>query len=64
MASEKTYRPGEKVPCSGQYGVYNPLGEYQGYEVTAVKGEPFPPSPKPHWHYRLHDASERPAGER
>lgn len=38
------YRPGQLVPVSGQYAVIDPLGRSTGYEVTAVKGEPFPPT--------------------
>lgn len=38
-----TYRPGQKCPISGQYGVVNRLGTYLGVERTCVRGEPFPP---------------------
>lgn len=48
MAKNKpNYRPGEKVPESGQYPVVGPRGGSQGTEVTSVKGERFPPTPEP-----------------
>ncbi len=37
---------GNKAPASGEYGVVGP-GGYMGGEVTVVKGEPMPPTPKP-----------------
>jgi len=43
----KGYRPGQRVPDSGQYKVLGPKGGDTGTEVTSVKGEPFPPTPKP-----------------
>jgi len=39
--------PGSKAPVSGQYGIKGPRGGDTGKEVTAVKGEPLPPTPKP-----------------
>lgn len=38
------YRPGERVPQSGQYGVVTRSGASVGREVTCVKGEVFPPT--------------------
>lgn len=47
MASKQPqYRPGQTVPVSGQYPVVGPRGGRTGDEVTSVKGEPFPPTPK------------------
>lgn len=40
------YRPGQTVPKSGQYQIIGPRGGHTGSEVTVVKGEPFPPTPK------------------
>lgn len=37
------YKPGQRCPVSGQYGVVNSAGSYLGREVTCGKGEPFPP---------------------
>jgi len=36
----KTFKPGEKVPCSGIYK------NTKGGKATCVKNEPFPPGPK------------------
>lgn len=41
--TQTTYRPGQIVPRSGQYGVVNRYGSYLGVERTCVKGERFPP---------------------
>jgi hypothetical protein len=41
--SKTIYRPGQKCPISGQYGIVNRLGTYLGKERTCVRGEPFPP---------------------
>lgn len=45
MFNEKL-RPGQKAPVSGQYELIRPYGGKTGKEVTVVKGEPMPPSPK------------------
>lgn len=42
-----TYKPGNIVPISGQYGVVDAFGIYLGVERTCVKGEPFPPITTP-----------------
>ncbi len=53
------YRPGQRVPISGQYGVVNRLGTYLGTERTCVRGEPFPPINTPGGHgYVLRDATK------
>ena len=41
------YKPGQKAPVSGQYGVVGPKGGKTGTEVTVAKGETLPPTPKP-----------------
>lgn len=46
------YQPGEIVPQSGIYGQYSNSGTKEN-EVTCVKGEPFPPTPKPRMYYKL-----------
>lgn len=38
------YRPGQRVPTSGQYAVVNQGGYRVGREVTCVRGESFPPT--------------------
>jgi hypothetical protein len=46
-AKAPTYKPGQKAPASGQYGVVGPRGGKTGTEVTVTKGETLPPTPKP-----------------
>jgi len=46
-AKGPTYKPGQKAPVSGQYGVVGPKGGKTGTEVTVTKGETLPPTPKP-----------------
>ncbi len=55
--SQKTYRPGEKAPVSGQYGIKG-----TGTERTVVKGEPLPPTPKSNQKYVVNDPSKNGAG--
>jgi len=43
MVKGPTYRPGQIVPNSGQYGVVNRVGTYLGREATLVRGKVFPP---------------------
>ena len=50
---EKIYKPGQKCPKSGQYGIRGPRGGDLGSEVTSTKGEPFPPTKKPGQTYKL-----------
>lgn len=45
-AKAPTYKPGQKAPVSGQYGVVGPKGGKTGSEVTVTKGETLPPTPK------------------
>ncbi len=40
----KTYKPGEKVPVSGQAEIVGPRGGRTGIERTTVKGKVFPPT--------------------
>ncbi|MGB7413000.1 MAG: hypothetical protein WA902_02230 [Thermosynechococcaceae cyanobacterium] len=47
--SQKLFSPGEIVEDSGLYPVVGPRGGDKGYEVTVVKGEPFPPLPEKGW---------------
>lgn len=51
------YKPGQSAPVSGQYEQIGPRGG-KGPEVTTVKGEPLPPTPKPHMTYRLVDITK------
>lgn len=51
--TKKIYKPGETVPASGQY-----LNIKTKKEVTCVKDEPFPPTPKPNQGYILVDRTK------
>jgi hypothetical protein len=44
---DPTYKPGQKAPTSGQYGIVGPKGGKTGTEVTVAKGETLPPTKKP-----------------
>lgn len=48
-------KSGEIAKESGQYGITGPRGGKTGREVTVVKGEPFPPTPKPGQRFILVD---------
>lgn len=49
------HRPGQIALTSGQYAVVNSQGLSLGYEVTVVKGEPFPPTQFPGLGFTLVD---------
>lgn len=51
MAKKPLYRAGQIAKKSGQYPQLGPQGGKTGQEVTVVKGEPFPPTPKPKMGY-------------
>lgn len=53
-----TLKPGQKAPDSGQYGLRGPRGGQTGKEVTSVKGEPLPPTPKAGQVYVLTDKTK------
>ena len=55
---KKTLNSGQIVPRSGQYERIGPRGGKTGEEVTAVKGKPLPPTPKPGSSYRLVDPTK------
>ena len=52
------YKPGMKVPVSGQYVQVGPRGKVYPTEVTSVKGEVFPPTPKSGMVYKLADPTK------
>ena len=56
------YKPGQKAPHSGQYVVVGPRGGNTNKEVTVVKGEPFPPSPKKGSTFVLVDPTKNKSG--
>jgi hypothetical protein len=54
----KTFKPGEKAPLSGQYGIVGPRGGDTGEERTVTKGEPLPPTPKSGQQFKLNDPTK------
>jgi hypothetical protein len=52
------FKPGEKAPASGQYERIGPRGAPTGKEVTVVKGEPLPPTPKKGEEYKIVDRTK------
>ncbi|MDZ8095793.1 MAG: hypothetical protein RMZ42_28190 [Nostoc sp. DedQUE05] len=52
------YHPGQLAQVSGQYAVIDTLGRNTGYEVTVVRGEPFPPTSAPGYTFVLVDATK------
>jgi hypothetical protein len=54
----KTYKPGQKAPRSGQYGIIGPRGGKIGEERTVVRGEPLPPPPKSGQRFVLNDPTK------
>lgn len=56
-------KPGNKAPASGQYGIVGPRGGDTGKEVTVVKGEPMPPTPKSGQKYVLKDPTNNKSGK-
>lgn len=58
----KGITPGSKAPVSGQYQQIGQRGG-SGKEVTVVKGEPMPPTPKPGMSYNLVDATKNKSGK-
>ncbi|RCX15620.1 hypothetical protein DFP94_11468 [Fontibacillus phaseoli] len=50
-------KPGSIAPKSGQY-----QNTKTGLEVTATKGNPLPPTPKPNQGYKLVDATKHKKG--
>ena len=59
----KTYKPGQKAPRSGQYGIIGPRGGKTGRERTVVRGEPFPPAPKSGQRFILNDPTKHKSGK-
>jgi hypothetical protein len=62
MAQNKGLKPGQAAPQSGQYQKVGPHGG-KGPEVTSVKGEPLPPTPKPGTTYTLVDPTKHQSGK-
>lgn len=62
MAKDSGLKPGSKAPASGQYGINGPRGGETGKEVTVVKGETLPPTPKPGQTYDIVDRTKNKSG--
>lgn len=62
MAKGSGLKPGSKAPASGQYGINGPRGGETGKEVTVVKGETLPPTPKPGQTYDIVDRTKNKSG--
>ena len=52
------HKPGEKAKDSGQYPIQRSNRGKTGKERTVVKGEPFPPTPKPGQTYGTPDKTK------
>ena len=61
MGRVRNLRPGAKVPRSGQYQQTGPR-RAQDKEVTSVKGERLPPTPRRGMTYTLVDATKNESG--
>ncbi len=55
---KRTFKPGEKASVSGQYRRILANGKLTPSEVTVVKDEPLPPTPKKGQRYRLVDRTK------
>ena len=54
----RSYRPGDRVPYSGQAEIIGPRGGHTGKERTVVKGEPFPSTPRSDQSYKIVDRTK------
>jgi hypothetical protein len=62
LAKLVNVKPGEDVPKSGQYELTGKRGGHLVKEVTLVKNETVPPTPKPGQSYTLVDPSNNKSG--
>ena len=58
----KTYKPGQIAPRSGQYEIVGPRGGGTGHERTVVRGEPLPPTERSGQSFRLADPTKNGSG--
>lgn len=61
--SKNTYKPGQKAPASGQYGVTGPRGGKTDHEITGVRGKTLPPTEKPGQKYVIKDRTNNDSGK-
>ena len=59
----KSQKPGQPAPASGQYAVIGSRGGDTGKEITAVRGKPLPPTPKPGQTLVLVDKTKHKSGK-
>lgn len=57
-----TFKPGDKAPKSGQYGIFGSRGGNTGKEITSTKGNTLPPTDKPGQTYKLVDGTKNKSG--
>jgi hypothetical protein len=62
MSNLKGLKPGIIAPKSGQYQQIGLRGG-KGKEVTSVRGEPLPPTPKKNMSYNLVDPTKNKSGK-
>jgi len=62
MSKSHGLKPGQTAPQSGQYVQVGSKGGI-GKEVTVVKGEPMPPTPKPGTTYTITDPTKNKSGK-
>lgn len=60
----KTYKPGQKAPHSGQYGLVGPRGGKTSHEITLPKNKTFPPTQKAGQKYVMNDSTHNKSGGR
>jgi hypothetical protein len=63
MSKNGTIPPGTPAPVSGEFEVIGPRGGDTGKEVTAIRGRPLPPPPKPGMTYRIHRPAHNKSGK-
>lgn len=56
--NKKLFKPGQKIPESGQAEVINQIGNPTGNEVTIIEGKTFPPTPKKGQKYHIVDRTK------
>jgi hypothetical protein len=59
----KSYKPGERVPASGQVEIIGPRGGRTGEERTVTRGEKFPPTPERGQGYVIVDRTKNKSGQ-
>ena len=58
----KTFKPGEKAPASGQYGIVAVRKGELDTVRTVVRGETLPPTPHSGQSYKINDRTKNGSG--